>query len=173
MTLKMFRLVFSLALIFTASLCVNAQIDAGTPDGKPRREEVPKGIKETLKKHEIERIKKEYEELLEQGEEAFKLSEEIEKSFEQNQRLSAADNEKLERLEKLLKKIRKKLGGDDDEAEEEKLSTFQTAIKRLKNTAGDLLDELKKTSRYSISALAIQSSNSLLKIVEFIKLRRN
>lgn len=172
MALNFFRLIFSFALIFTVSLCINAQIDASTPDGRPRREDPPKGIKETLKKHEIERMKKEYEELLKNGEQAFQLSEEIEKSFEQNQRLSAKDKEKLNQLEKLLKKIRNKLGGDDDK-EEEKLSSFQTAIKSLKETAADLLEELKKTSRYSISAIAIQSSNSLLKIVRFIKLGGN
>ncbi|HSK72703.1 MAG TPA: hypothetical protein VK892_13460 [Pyrinomonadaceae bacterium] len=172
MALKFFRLIFSLTLIFTASLCINAQIDASTSNGRPPKEEIPKGIKETLKKHEIERMKKEYDELLKNGEEAFKLSEEIEKSFDENQRLSQKDNEKLNQLEKLLKKIRNKLGGDDDK-EEEKLSSFQTAIKSLKDTAADLLDELKKTSRYSISAIAIQSSNSLLKIVRFIKLGGN
>jgi len=35
-----------------------------------------------------------------------------------------------------------------------------------------LVDELKKTSRYTVSVIAIQSSNSVLRLVRFLRLRR-
>ena len=94
------------------------------------------------------------------------------KSYEQSKGFSSRDLNKLERLEKLLKKIRKKLGGDDDGNDDEieaKPSTIENAVETLKKTAASLFEELKKTSRLSISAVAIQSSNTMLKIVRLIR----
>ncbi len=158
-------------LIFTfASASGYAQIDARTPSGVPRKDDFPKNIKETLKKHEIERNRKNHDEMLKSGEEAFQLSEELAESFEKSNQLSAKDLAKLEKIEKLVKKIRTKLGGDGEETKEEmKPSTLEVAVKTLQQTTGDLLEELKKTTRYSISVIAIQSSNSLLGIVRLLR----
>ena len=159
--------------------CVPAfsQIDASTPNGKPQqKEDLPKNIKETMAKQRIEREKKDYEELLQRSEEAVKLSEELEKSFTSSNKLSTEDQKKLDRLEKLVKKIRTELGGDDDgEAEmsdKEKVetpSTIGSALKTLQTNASQLFDELKKSTRYSVSVIAIQTSNVLLKLVKFIR----
>lgn len=160
-------LIFALGLF---SVSTSAQIDASTPWGKPQEEPLPKNVQETLKKGELDQLKKEHEEMLENGQEAVKLSEEVEKAFNKNNKLSSADVEKLERIEKLLKKIRKELGGDDEDDEtEDKPSSIKNAIETMKESAANLYDELKKTSRYSISVVAIQSSNSLINIVRFIR----
>lgn len=170
MKFRIFQFIFSAVIIIFASVFADAQIDASTPSGRPRPEDFPKPIKETLKKHEIEQSKKEHEKMLENGEEAVRLSEELAASFEKNNQLSAKDVEKLERIEKLVKKIRNELGGDDEEEPEDaKPSTIEVAVKTLRKTTVSLLDELKKTTRYSISAVAIQSSNSLLDIVRFLR----
>lgn len=125
---------------------------------------------------EVDRLKKDYNEMLERGAEAVKLSEEVETSFDKNNKLSSTDLNKLEKIEKLLKKIRSELGGDDDDNNEAdkaitKTETLKTAISSLKESAVNLFGELKKTSRYSISVVAIQSSNSILKIVRFLRFR--
>ena len=129
-------------------------------------------------KHKIEQEKKDHEELIERGEEALKISEELETSVVQTNKITVKDREKLDRLEKLVKKIRKELGGDDDdekdienivEPAQENVSLIVAAMKKLQSTAVNLVDELKKTTRFSISAVAIQSSNSLLKIVKFVR----
>lgn len=125
---------------------------------------------------ELERQKKDYQEMISNGEEAVRLSEEVELSFDKNNKLSTSDFSKLERIEKLLKKIRKKLGGDDDKSEEKNPEqdslSVKSAISSLKESAAGLFDELKKTSRFSISVIAIQSSNSLLSIVRFLRFRQ-
>jgi hypothetical protein len=160
--------------------CMTAfsQIDASTPGGKPQsKEELPKNIKETLAKQRIEQEKKDYEELLQRSEEAVKLSEELEKSFTDSNKLSSEDQKKLDRLEKLVKKIRSELGGDDDENEREsvekekpeKPSTLGSAFKTLQSNAAQLFSEIKKSTRYSVSVVAIQTSNALLKLVKFIR----
>ncbi len=171
----LFLIVF---LLFAAE--AYGQIDASTPSGRPRpQEELPKNIKETLAKQRIEREKKDYEELLEKSEEAVKLSEELEKSFSDSKQISDEDRKKLEKLEKLVKKIRRELGGGDDEEQEEKIaeaaqqnSTLGNALRNLQSNAVNLFNEIKKSTRYSISVIAIQTSNSLLKIVKFIRLSR-
>ena len=181
------NLFFSLVFVLLTALAVSAQADASTPSGRAApKEDLPKNIQESLTKQRIEREKKDFQEMIERGEEALKLSEELEKSIAQNSRLSSQDQQKLEKLEKIVKKIRKELGGDDDNVElsanlkeletgeietvkEDKSLTVASAIKVLQSSASKLVEELKKTTRFSISAMAIQSSNALLKIVKFVQ----
>ena len=83
--------------------------DASTNDrgSKAKQDDFPKNIKESLAKSRIEREKKEFQELVQRGEETLKLIEELEKSFSENKQLSAEDQKKLDHLENLTKKIRK------------------------------------------------------------------
>ena len=159
----------ALVMLFT-SVFIQAQIDASTADGRPRKEEYPKPILETLAKKRIEEEKKDYEKLLKRGEEAVKISEELEKTYAQNNTLSSKDKKKLKDLEKLLKKIRSDLGGDDDDEKfEKKPDSMGDALKSLKDNTVNLLDEIQKTSRHTISAVAIESSNLIIKIVKFLR----
>jgi hypothetical protein len=166
---------FSILLVAIFSANAFAQIDASTSSGRPRKpEELPKNIKETLAKQRIAREKKDYDELLKRSEEAVKLSEELEKSFVNSNQLSAEDLKKLDRLEKLVKKIRSELGAGDDGEQEvneksEKPSTLVGAFQNLQNNASELFGEIKKSTRYSVSVVAIQTSNALLKLVKFIR----
>ncbi len=123
----------------------------------------------------IKQQQKEYRELLDNGEEAVKLSSEVEKAFDKAASLATEDQKKLERLEKLFKKIRNSLGGEEDDvaAEEDKPLTVKAAISRLRDKASSLLDELKKTTRYSISVIAIQSSNIVIRLVKYIRFNKN
>ena len=162
-------------LISFASVCISAQVDASTPSGRPRLEEdLPDSIKENLAKGRIDQEKKEHEELLKRGDEALKLSEDIEKSFAANNKLSSEDFKKLDRLEKIVKKIRTELGGDDDDdiTEDKTPSTLENAFKSLQENTVKLVDELQKSTRYSISVIAIESSNVLLKVVKFLRFKK-
>lgn len=151
--------------------------DASTPNGRSKpQEEMPKGIKETLFKKKLEQEKKEFAELLARGEEAAKISEEIKLSFDKNSDLTGEDRKKLDRLEKLVKKIRDDLGGEDDEneaVEKERPKDLVNALIAVQENASNLLSALKKTSRLTISAVAIESSNAVLKLVKFIRFSRN
>jgi hypothetical protein len=161
------------------SICVQAQMCSQDNEQKtirrtPQKEEVPQGIKENLAKMCIEQQKKEYAEMLKRGEEALKLSEDLEKAFAANNSLSAEDRKKLERLEKIVKKIRGDLGGGDDDKEVETGEdnsplSMSNAFKVLQENTVKLVDELKKATRHTISAVAIHSSNVLLKVVKFLR----
>lgn len=172
------RLLFTFAVLLTAVGAIFAQGDATTRNGTPAaKEDLPKNIQESLAKQRIERDKKDYAELLARGEEAVKISEDLEKSFTQNNQLSIEDRKKLDRLEKIVKKIRSELGGDDDEQqvvfEDDQPATVVNALKTLQNNAGKLFGELKKTTRYSVSVVAVESSNLLLKVVRFLRFGGN
>jgi hypothetical protein len=145
-----------------------------------RRDDAPNGVKEMLAKQRAERDKRDHEELLERGAEALRLTNQLENSFAQNKGFSQQDKARLENLEKVVTKIRKELGGDDDEneeatmveASESKPSTMEEAFKFLQTTTVKLVDELNKTTRFSISVVAIQSSNAVLKLVRFLRFKK-
>ena len=162
-----------LCLVLATAVFADAQRDSSTDSGVPSKEEMPTGIKESLAKQRIDREKKDFEEMLERGEEALKITDQLEKSYARNKQFSSEDEKKLERLEKVVKKIRNEMGGDGDGDEENKPLSVSDALENLKTGTTNLLDELKKTSRYSVSVVAVQSSNSLLRIVQFLRLRSN
>jgi molecular chaperone DnaK (HSP70) len=137
MVFNLSRLILIFVLVFIVAAGVKGQSNARDASGKTSadKEDLPKNIKESLAKSRIEKEKKEFDELLGRGAEALKLSEELEKSFKQNSKLSAEDQKKLDRLEKLVKKIRNELGGDGGEENdvEDNPSTIKNALETLQS----------------------------------------
>jgi hypothetical protein len=174
MSVKPFTSLLVLAILGLGAYSASAQsadnLSPLTPitDEKCRK---PKSVCDMLKKMKIEREKKEYQVMLERGEDALKLSEELEASIESNGGLTAENREKLADLEKLVKKIRGEIGGDDDDGDEteEKPATVADGIKKLKDATVSLLGELKRMTRFSISAAAITTSNSILRLTKFLR----
>ena len=138
-------------------------------------EDRPKSIKESLEKMRIEQDKKDHQEMIDRGEEAVKLTTDLQKDFDTNGKLSNDDLVKLARVEKIIKKVRDELGGDDDEDQTApaELRTGSTplggALGLLKSSADTLFDELKKSTRFTISAAAIVSSNAVLKLARILR----
>ncbi len=168
------RSLFIVFVVSSAAVLVNAQgSDAATRSGNPAKEDLPTGIKESLAKQRIDREKKDFAEMIERSEEALKLTDQLAKSYDQNNRFSAEDQKKLDRLEKVVKKIRSELGGGDDEETVEQPASVGNALENLKANTTRLVEAIKKTSRYTVSVVAVESSNALLKMVRFLRLRKN
>ena len=156
--------------------------DASVRSSRQRKDDMPMGVKEMMAKQKTERDKKDHQELLERGDEALRIAKQLETSFAENKAISSQDRARLESLERLVAKIRKGLGGDDDSddedaralqpAEQPRPSTLEEAFQYLQTTTVKLVDELKKTTRFSISAVAIQTSNTVLKLVRFLRLKK-
>jgi len=186
MSLARFSRVLFFVLLLTAvgGTCYAQAVlpDASSRTGRPNNEDAPQGVKEMLARQRTERDKKDHEEMLKRGEEALRLAKLLENSYAQNKGFSSDDKVRLESLEKVVTKIRKELGGDDDNetddrpvmpaAEEPRPSTLQEGFKYLQSTTMKLVDELKKTTRFSISVVAIQTSNNVLKLVRFLRLKK-
>ena len=170
------HLLFAFLFAFCASIAAFAQLGADLRDPYERRrsEDIPKNVRETRDRMRIDKEKKDYDEMLERGEDAVKLTERIARSFQANGRLADTDLGNLETVEKDVKKIRSDLGGDDDDEKVDEFLghaklTMGDAINTLKDTTASLFDQLKKTSRFSISAGAIQSSNTVIKLARFLR----
>lgn len=137
------------------------------------REPISDHLKERMIELCIADNKREFEKLLERTEELAKLTDEIEASFNENNALSKEDREKLDEAEDLVSKIRKELKADDDDYDQKKKpSNVVEAINLLKENTTRLVDEIKKTSRHSISVVAIQSSTAVLKLVKWLRFNR-
>jgi membrane-associated HD superfamily phosphohydrolase len=166
------RTTLIISLILLCSVFVSAQIDAETRSGKPKDEPLPQPLLESMAKSRIEQDKKDHEALIKKGNEAVELSKEIQKSFDKNKKLTSQDISKLKNLEKLLKKVRSELGGeggDEDEPLDDQKSQANL-IRKLQSNTERLFEEIKNTSRYTISAVAINSSNAILSILKFLRL---
>lgn len=173
------RIIFLIVAILVATSFGIAQIN-NFPLSKPPTEDdksnLPKSYQEGLEKLRIDREKKEYEKMVGYGEEALKITEDLEKTYETKGRLTEADLNKVANVEKLVKKIRSELGGDDDDGDDQTDPESQVepekAVRSLRTIASDLFGELKKMSRFTVSAAAIYSSNSLLRITRFLRLSK-
>lgn len=170
------KYILLLSFFALTSLVVQGQITAATRDGTPKEEEVPQNIKENLAKLRISQDKKDHDELIERGEQALKISEQLEFSFKNNNKFTNTDYQNLKELEKLLKKIRKELGGSDDDSmdeEDTKPTDLGEAVKNLRENTINLLEFLQKTTRHSISATAIKTSNTVLDVIKFMRFWKN
>jgi hypothetical protein len=147
------------------------------PDRRKPADDDSQMVKDMLAKQQTAREKKEYETLLERGEAALKISNELETSFSKKEQLSETERKKLEEFEKLVSKIRNDLGGDDDgetEAEvKEKDSPkdVREGFLYLKRSTEQLVSEIKRSTRFSVSILAIESSNTLIRLARFLRLK--
>jgi hypothetical protein len=164
------------ALLFMCAGSAAAQFgnDPFHDRDEERRQEAIK-IKSMLAKQQAEHDKKEHAELLKNGEQALELSTQLEKSFETDPSLTPDDKKKLEALEKIALKIRNELGGGDDDEKDndvaKKASSLGDGFRFLQTTTAQLVEELQKTTRFSISAAAIQTSNTLIRLTRFLRLR--
>lgn len=167
--------------IWAAAAAVSASAQSSSPapwpfpDSERRRDEESRFIKEMLTKQQSEREKKEYQAMLERGEKALDLASDLEKSASEGRKLSADEQKRLNDLEELISEIRDDLGGDDDLDKEPLPKKLRPrgvceGFSALKSSTESLVEELKKSTRYSISIVAIETSNDLIKLVRFLKL---
>lgn len=171
---RFLQILFFVSLLLAFSNAVSAQAaDSNTPDDKNDPKGIPDVIKENLAKMRIKNEEKDYRELIGKSEEAAQLSDAINNSLDFNRKLSSDDLKKLDRLEKLVKKIRSELGAKDDDSSDEtpEKESLPIAGKNLKEMTSDLVSEIKKIGRHTISVTAIESSNSLLKLVRILRFK--
>lgn len=177
--IRQIQFVLIFVFLFGAvSVFAQTSDDWGIPDARGRRnnddEEV---LKEMLAKQRSAKDKKDHEEMVGRAEKALELSEALGKSIEKSAHLAPADQKKLIELEKLALKIRNDLGGSDDDESFETASnkTDSLSLKEnfliLRDSTVKMADEIKKTTRYSISVVAIESSNAVIRIARFLRLR--
>lgn len=121
-------------------------------------------------RNEIKIAEKERQENMERAREAAQLGEEIRQAFSRNKMLGPLDLKKLERMEKLARRIRSRAGGEDDEEPLNNVPTaLEAALKRLAETSESLCKGVEKTPKMVISTNVIERANELLEIIRFIR----
>lgn len=168
-----------LAVILASSaLLTFAQTDASSrvPGSRDDQPDEPKSFSDMMAKRRIEQAKKDHENMLERADKTLRLTEELGYAYEKTGALSKQDLQKLNEVEKLVTRIRSDLGGSGDEentgTDASQPSNIADALKYLQKTAAGLAEELKKSTRFTISAVAIQSSNNILKVLRFLRVRK-
>ena len=177
---------FSVVMIVAAA-AVGAYAQTGFPDASSSRPsgrrsvDAPRDLKAMLARQRAERDKRDHQQMLERGEQALRLANQLEASFAEKNDLTREDKARLESLQDVVEKIRKELGGNDDGGvddpsmkpeDDPRPSTAEEAFKYLQTTTVKLVDELKKTTRFTISAVAIQTSNNVIRLVKFLRFRK-
>lgn len=123
-----------------------------------------------LRRAEIRREEETHKEMVERADEAAQIGDYLLTSFKKNSSLSRDDLKRLERLEKLARKIRGGAGGSDDEEElSDPPGQIAGAVARLAKLTGDLKESVSKTSRLVISANVIQHSNEMIELIRHIR----
>jgi hypothetical protein len=132
--------------------------DLGTPEDEMRA------------RNEIRIAEKERQENLERAREAAQLGAEIRDDFLKSKTLGSSCIKKLERLEKLARRIRSRAGGEDDEEPLNNVpASLEPALSRLADTSEALMKGVEKTPRMVISTTVIERANELLEIIRFIR----
>ena len=111
-----------------------------------------------------------YLEMVERADEIGDLGSQLAESFDSKKGLSRDDLKRLERIEKLARKIRGNSGGSDGEKEiESPPAELGPAVTRLAELSEKLNEGVKKTSRMVISATVIEHSNELINLIKVIR----
>jgi hypothetical protein len=128
---------------------------------------------EMLAKRRIKLEEKEHQETVDRATEASKLGNELVETFQKTQRLAQQDFKKIDRIEKLTKKIRDAFGGTGEDVEIENTPhDVSSALLKLRELSYDLQDRIGKTSRMEISAAVIERTNELLEVIKLLRLMR-
>ncbi|MDT5271338.1 MAG: hypothetical protein QOH49_3524 [Acidobacteriota bacterium] len=142
-----------------------------SPDQKPQRSgDFGSPEAEMLRRAEIRREEETHKEMVERADEAAQIGDQLLTSYRKNNSLTRDDQKRLERLEKLARKIRGGAGGSDDEEElSDPPGQVERAVTRLAKLTGDLKESVSKTSRLVISANVIQRSNEMIELIRHIR----
>ncbi len=166
------------ALLACLSAAANAQTARDLPDASSssppsvtqRSSNLGSPAEEIIRRAEIKHAEEAHKEMVERADETVELARELHSSFETSKALNREDLKKLERLEKLARKIRGSAGGDEDKlALKETPPHLGAAMDRLAEISDELKKGVSKTSRLVVSGAVIERSNELIELIRFIR----
>jgi hypothetical protein len=163
---------FILVLLALNTAGASAQV-AGADQPSPRSQRASdfgRPEAEMLRRAEIRREEETHKDMVERADEAAQIGGDLLTSYKRNSTLTRDDQKRLERLEKLARKIRGGAGGSDDEEElSDPPGQVEDAVTRLAKLSCDLKESVSKTSRLVISAGVIRRSNEIIELIRHIR----
>jgi len=175
-------LLITLLILMTTGYAQSAQTPSSPPSDPPIIKDLTKDSSkddprfgspeaEMRSKLEIKEEKKKYDEHVARAKEVNQLATKISESYEAHKLLSSDDGKRLERLEKLTKRIRNDAGGENDanEASDDVPSGMEDRIKKVSSMAEELQKLVENTPRNVVSAAVIDQANKLLCIIQHVR----
>lgn len=118
----------------------------------------------------IRTAEKDHLENVDRAREAAKISAELKTTFGSTKVLSLPDRKKLERLEKLTRRIRSEAGGSDSELTlDEVPRDLESALTKIADVSDQVRKEVEKTPRQVVSACVIERANQLLEVIQYAR----
>lgn len=113
--------------------------------------------------------KKLYDDNLARAKETADIASQLLDSYHAKKSFNAEDSKKLERIEKLTRRIRNEAGGMETDVEIEVSPVIETAMKSVADMAEELRKELEKTPRHVISTTVIEQANKLIELIQHVR----
>ncbi|HKN82360.1 MAG TPA: hypothetical protein VJW17_02935 [Pyrinomonadaceae bacterium] len=121
-------------------------------------------------KHAIKMAEKDHQENLDRAKEIAQIGKELRDGLKKQAGMDREYLKKIDRLEKLTKKVRGEAGGEDEEIEiADKPSDLAAAIKQVAEHADALSKNVQRTPRQVVSASVIGDANVLLELIKLLR----
>lgn len=171
-------ILFGCALLLSASIVVAQSAQDKTPlpprPQSPTRDadQTPMGnFEEELRaKRAIKMAEKDHEENLDRAREIADLGKQLQINLKDKTAIDRESAKKLDRLEKLTKKIRNESGGEDEEVKiVDRPTDISGAAKQIADSAEALSKEVQDTPRQVVSSSVIGKANVLLELIKLLR----
>jgi hypothetical protein len=166
-------------LLLSASLAI---AQASAPQSPPQRPDNPSADKdkdntplttfeeEMRAKRAIKLAEKDHQENVKRACEAAQLAKDLLTSLKGKTTIDRDSAKKLDRLEKLTKKIRGEAGGEEEEVEiVDRPSDITGAVHQIAESAESLSKNVENTPRQVVSASVIGNANVLLELIRLLR----
>jgi len=118
----------------------------------------------------IKLAEKEHEENLKRAREISQIGQDLKAGLNNTTAVGKPDPKKVDRLERLTKKIRGEAGGEDDDVQiVDAPADIPAAVNKIADTADQLSKDVQKTPRQVVSAAVIDRANVLLQLVKILR----
>lgn len=138
----------------------------------PNRDETPLGsFEEELRaKRAIRLAEKYHKENLDRAREVAELAKQLQTNLKDKTTIDRDSTKKLERLEKLTKKIRSEAGGENEEVKiVDRPADITAAVNQIADSAESLSKAVQNTPRQVVSASVIGNANVLLELIKLLR----
>jgi hypothetical protein len=121
-------------------------------------------------KRAIKLAEKDHQENLERARQILELAKDIQTSLRDKSSIDRDSLKKIDRLEKLTKKIRNESGGEDEEVKiVDRPTNITGAVTQIADTAESLSKAVHDTPRQVVSASMISTANVLLELIRLLR----
>jgi hypothetical protein len=176
-------ILFACALLMLSASVAGAQTNSQTtvPRGTPpsqqspspdTREEPPlTSFEEEIRaKRAIKMAEKDHQDNVDRAKEVADIAKDLQTTLKDKTTIDREAAKKIERLEKLTKKIRGEAGGEDEEIKiTDRPSDINGAIKQIAESAESLSKSVQNTPRQVVSASVIGNANVLLELIKLLR----